>query len=194
VNLAGIGYVGCVDSHRGCVDSHSENLEDSVSQPGKLPTTENLATDPDIRGRDVDRRTVIRTAGVVGVGVVGAAAVAACGGGSGSTAGGSAGDAAGSAGSANVVIKVADIPVGGGKVFDATKVVVTQPKAGEFKAFSAICTHKGCTVAGVANGTITCPCHGSTYDASTGAVTGGPAPAPLPSKTVKVSGGSLTIS
>ena len=165
-----------------------------MSQPGKLPTTENPATDPDIRGQDVDRRTVIRTAGVVGVGVVGAAAVAACGGSSGSTAGGSAGAAAGSAGSANVVIKVADIPVGGGKVFDATKVVVTQPKAGEFKAFSAICTHKGCTVAGVANGTITCPCHGSTYDAATGAVTGGPAPAPLPSKTVKVSGGSLTIS
>jgi len=165
-----------------------------VSQPGKLPTTENPATDPDIRAQDVDRRTVIRTAGIVGVGVVGAAAVAACGGGSGSRAGGAAGDAAASAGSANVVIKVADIPVGGGKVFDATKVVVTQPKAGEFKAFSAICTHKGCTVAGVANGTITCPCHGSTYDAATGAVTGGPAPAPLPSKTVKVSGGSLTIS
>jgi Rieske Fe-S protein len=176
------------------VDSHRENLEDSVSQPGKLRTIENPATDPDIRGQDVDRRTVIRTAGVVGVGVVGAAAVAACGGRSGSTAGGAAGDAASSAGSASVVIKVTDIPVGGGKVFDATKVVVTQPKAGEFKAFSAICTHKGCTVAGVANGTITCPCHGSTYDAATGAVTGGPAPAPLPGKTVTVSGGSLTIS
>jgi len=92
------------------------------------------------------------------------------------------------------VIKAADIPVGGGKVFDATKVVVTQPKAGEFKAFSAICTHKGCTVAGVANGTISCPCHGSTYDAATGQVTGGPAPAPLPPKTVTVNGGSLTIS
>ena len=73
-------------------------------------------------------------------------------------------------------IKVADIPVGGGKVFDAAKVVVTQPKAGEFKAFSAICTHKGCTVASVANGTINCPCHGSMYDMATGQVTGGPAP------------------
>ncbi len=99
----------------------------------------------------------------------------------------------GSAGSGKDVIKVADIPVGGGKVFDATKIVVTQPKAGEFKAFSAVCTHKGCTVAGVANGTISCPCHGSTYDAATGQVTGGPAPAPLPSKTVTVNGGSITI-
>ena len=81
----------------------------------------------------------------------------------------------------------------GGKVFDATKIVVTQPKAGEFKAFSAICTHKGCTVAGVANGTISCPCHGSKYDAATGQVTGGPAPSPLPPKTVTVKDGSITV-
>jgi Rieske Fe-S protein len=72
--------------------------------------------------------------------------------------------------------------------------VVTQPKAGEFKAFSAICTHKGCTVAKVANGTIDCPCHGSKYDMATGAVTAGPAPAPLPPKTATVTGGSITIS
>jgi Rieske Fe-S protein len=91
------------------------------------------------------------------------------------------------------VIKVADIPVGGGKVFDATKIVVTQPKAGEFKAFSAICTHKGCTVSKVENGTIDCPCHGSKYDMATGAVTAGPAPAPLPPKTATASGGSITV-
>ena len=130
----------------------------------------------------------------MGVGVAGAATLAACGGGAASTAGGTVGAGTGSAGSGKDVIKVADIPVGGGKVFDATKIVVTQPKAGEFKAFSAVCTHKGCTVAGVANGTISCPCHGSTYDAATGQVTGGPAPAPLPSKTVTVNGGSITIS
>jgi Rieske Fe-S protein len=171
----------------------AKTLEDSVSQPDQIPT-ENPATGGVVKAQGPDRRTVLRTAGVVGVGVVGAAAVASCGGGGGTNAVSTAGGAAGSAGSAEVVIKVADIPVGGGKVFDATKVVVTQPKAGEFKAFSAICTHKGCTVAGVANGTITCPCHGSTYDAATGAVTGGPAPAPLPAKTVKVSGGSLTVS
>jgi Rieske Fe-S protein len=136
-------------------------------------------------GRGIDRRTVITTAGVVGVGVIGAATLTACGGGSGSAA---------SASPTKEVIKVADIPVGGGKVFAAAEVVVTQPKAGEFKAFSAICTHRGCTVGSVANGSITCPCHGTTYDMTTGSVTGGPAPAPLPSKTVTVSGDSLTVS
>ncbi len=148
------------------------------------------------RAQGVDRRTVIHSAGVLGVGVVGAATLAACGGG-GATAtstGNAAGNATGAAGSPKDAIKAADIPVGGGKVFDATKTVVTQPKAGEFKAFSAICTHMGCTVANVANGTINCPCHGSTYDMATGQVTGGPAPSPLPSKTVTVSGGSITVS
>jgi Rieske Fe-S protein len=161
-----------------------------VSQADQIPTAEHPATQGLARPRDIDRRAVIRGAGAVGVGVVGVATLVACGG-TGDTAG-TASSAAGSA--AGEVIKAADIPVGGGKVFDAAKVVVTQPKAGEFKAFSAICTHKGCTVAGVANGTITCPCHGSTYDAATGQVTGGPAPAPLPGKTVTVKGGSLTIS
>ena len=173
-----------------------------MSRPDQLPTTDRQAAELAAEGIDrsegIDRRTVIRSAGIVGVGVVGAATLAACGGGSDTTAtpagSAAAGGAAAGGGSAGDVIKAADIPVGGGKVFDATKVVVTQPKAGEFKAFSAICTHKGCTVAGVANGTISCPCHGSTYDAATGQVTGGPAPSPLPPKTVTVKGGSITVS
>jgi Rieske Fe-S protein len=145
--------------------------------------------------QSIDRRTVIRSAGVVGVGAVGAATLAACGGSSDTaTPTQPAGSAAGSAGSAAGGIKTADIPVGGGTVFDATKIVVTQPKAGEFKAFSAVCTHKGCTVAKVENGTIDCPCHGSKYDMTTGAVKNGPATAPLPAKTATVSGGSITIS
>ncbi|MEP7194605.1 MAG: Rieske (2Fe-2S) protein [Actinomycetota bacterium] len=160
-----------------------------MSQSPQLPTTGRPAPDGALRAQEMNRRTVIRTAGVVGAGVVGIASVAACGAGSGAADG-----TAGGSGSDTAVIKVADIPVGGGKVFKDTKIVVTQPTAGEFKAFSAICTHKGCTVSGVASQTITCPCHGSTYDATSGAVTGGPAPAPLPAKTVKISGGSLTIS
>jgi Rieske Fe-S protein len=150
-----------------------------VSQPDPFPTPHHLAR------RGIDRRTVITTAGVVSIGLVGGATLTACGGGS---------DPTPTASAAKDAIKVADIPVGGGKVFAAIKVVVTQPKAGEFKAFSATCTHMGCTVAGVANGTINCPCHGSKYDMTTGQVKGGPAPAPLPSKTATVSGGSITIS
>ena len=146
--------------------------------------------------QSIDRRTVIRSAGVVGVGAVGAATLAACGGSSDTATPTSkaAGSAGGSAGSAAGGIKATDIPVGGGTVFEATKVVVTQPTAGEFKAFSAVCTHKGCTVAKVENGTIDCPCHGSKYDMTTGAVKNGPATAPLSAKTATVSGGSITIS
>src|SRR5205823_13269055 len=66
----------------------------------------------------------------------------------------------------NVLAKTTDIPVGGGKIIDAEKVVVTQPSKGTFKCFSAVCTHAGCTVSGVSNGIISCPCHGSRFSAA----------------------------
>ncbi|QES52685.1 Rieske (2Fe-2S) protein [Streptomyces venezuelae] len=87
----------------------------------------------------------------------------------------------------------ADVPVGGGTIFKEEKVVVTQPEAGTFKAFSAICTHQGCTVAKVANGTIDCPCHGSKFKVSDGAVAHGPATRPLPPRTITVSGDEITL-
>lgn len=86
-----------------------------------------------------------------------------------------------------------DIPVGGGKVFKEQKVVVTQPKKGEFKAFSAICTHQGCTVNKVADGTIDCPCHGSKYRITDASVVAGPAPRPLPAKKITVKGKSIFL-
>jgi Rieske Fe-S protein len=89
--------------------------------------------------------------------------------------------------------KTTDIPVGGGKIFKAQKVVVTQPTAGEFKAFSAVCTHQGCIVGTVANGTINCPCHGSKFKVSDGSVAGGPAPQPLPSKPITVTGTDIKL-
>ncbi|MFF8600284.1 Rieske (2Fe-2S) protein [Streptomyces sp. NPDC015232] len=89
--------------------------------------------------------------------------------------------------------RTADIPVGGGTVFADEKVVVTQPVAGEFKAFSAVCTHQGCTVAKVADGTIDCPCHGSRYRIADGSVAAGPAPRPLPEERIKVSAGTITL-
>ncbi|KQX54953.1 MULTISPECIES: Rieske (2Fe-2S) protein [unclassified Streptomyces] len=86
-----------------------------------------------------------------------------------------------------------DIPVGGGTVFTEEKVVVTQPTAGQFKAFSAVCTHQGCLVNKVADGTIDCPCHGSKYRVADGAVAAGPAPRPLPARQITVSGESITL-
>jgi Rieske Fe-S protein len=87
----------------------------------------------------------------------------------------------------------ADIPVGGGIVLPDQEIVVTQPTAGQFKAFSAICTHQGCTVNAVADGAITCPCHGSSFAVADGSVITGPARKPLPAKTVKVDGPSVTL-
>lgn len=61
------------------------------------------------------------------------------------------------------------------------------------KAFSAICTHTGCTVSIISNGTIDCPCHGSQYSIKNGSVVGGPAPSPLPAKQIKVTGSRIFL-
>jgi Rieske Fe-S protein len=87
----------------------------------------------------------------------------------------------------------ADIPVGGGRVFAGNKVVVTQPTAGTFKAFSAICTHQGCTVSKVADGTIDCPCHGSKFAIADGSVVHGPAQRSLASREITVSGDNVLL-
>ncbi|GGV12169.1 iron-sulfur protein [Streptomyces litmocidini] len=89
--------------------------------------------------------------------------------------------------------RTSQIPVGGGMVFPKEKVVVTQPSAGEFKAFSAICTHQGCTVNKVEDGTIDCPCHGSRYRVADGSVAAGPAPRPLPAERITVSGETISL-
>ena len=86
-----------------------------------------------------------------------------------------------------------DIPVGGGAIYTAAKVVVTQPATGEYKAFSAVCTHVGCIVNKVANGTIDCPCHGSAFTITNGAVVTGPAMAPLAARQVKIVGGQVVL-
>ena len=108
-------------------------------------------------------------------------------------AGATSSGAASSAGtSASAVLaSTADIPVGGGKVLTAQKIVITQPKAGSFHAFTAICTHQGCIVDAVSAGTIDCPCHGSKYSAVNGSVVNGPATLPLAAVSIKVQGTSI---
>ncbi|MFH9085516.1 Rieske (2Fe-2S) protein [Streptomyces sp. NPDC017673] len=97
------------------------------------------------------------------------------------------------AGDGKALARTSDIPEGGGKVFKEEKVVVTQPKKGDFKAFSAICTHQGCTVNTVADGTIDCPCHGSRFRIEDGSVAHGPATRPLPKRSIKVDGKSIRL-
>lgn len=95
-------------------------------------------------------------------------------------------------GGAGGITGTADVPVGGGIVLADDKLVVTQPSAGEFKCFTAVCTHTGCLV-GTVTTTINCPCHGSTFDISTGEVLGGPASAPLEESAVDVVGDQVVL-
>ena len=87
-----------------------------------------------------------------------------------------------------MITKTSEVPVGGGVIVG--EVVVTQPAAGDFKGFSSKCTHKGCTVNKVADGTIDCPCHGSKFNLD-GSVANGPATQPLETKAIAVQGDSI---
>ncbi|MEU7009576.1 Rieske (2Fe-2S) protein [Streptomyces sp. NPDC046332] len=98
-----------------------------------------------------------------------------------------------SAPAADALTQKSDVPVGGGTIFKEEKVVVTQPTADDFKAFSAICTHQGCIVAKVENGTIDCACHGSKFRITDGSVVTGPATRPLPAEEITVSGDSISL-
>jgi len=148
------------------------------------------------------RRTVVAAVGAAGIAV----ALTACGGSddkssgsssvqesssasSGGTGGGD--NAAGSGGT--VLAKTSDIPEGGGKVFADQGVVVTQPEAGTYKAFSSKCTHQGCAVKGIANNVITCPCHNSQFSATDGSVKKGPATQPLAAANISVDGDSIKL-
>src|SRR5690554_1767085 len=66
--------------------------------------------------------------------------------------------------------EVADVPVGGSLLVTAdsgAKILVAQPDEGTVVAFSAICTHMGCTVV-PDGGELHCPCHGSVYELASG--------------------------
>jgi Rieske Fe-S protein len=149
----------------------------------------------------VNRRAFIRAAGVVGTaglavgGVAGCTAASSSGSGTGN---GSSSQAGGGAGQALVdpaptgpsqLGPVTDIAVGAGKVFASPPLVVTHPAAGQFKAFSGVCTHTGCKLSEVKDGEIICPCHGARFSAATGAVLKGPATVSLPAVPIAVENG-----
>lgn len=137
------------------------------------------------------RRTVLATAGAASAAV----SLAACGG-SGDAPEGGASQETGdqpSSGSGHpdggVLVETSEVPEGGGTILKEQKVVVTQPSAGEFRAFSAVCTHRGCLVSSVEDGTVNCSCHGSRFAIGDGSVTQGPATQALPAVDVSVTGG-----
>jgi nitrite reductase/ring-hydroxylating ferredoxin subunit len=153
---------------------------------------------------EVSRRTVLRG---VAVGGLALPVLAACGSGdeadspaedspsaaeSSPAAEPSGSDSSGGSGGGTTVA-VADVPVGGGTILAAEKIVVTQPAKGQFKAFDATCTHKGCPVKTIEDGQIVCPCHGSHFSIEDGSPTQGPATAPLGNKTATVSGDQVTV-
>ena len=134
----------------------------------------------------VSRRQALTGAAVTGIGLPLLAACGSSSDGSGGSSG--SGSSAPSQKAGTGLVATSDVPVGGGVVLSDEQLVVTQPKQGEFKGFSAICTHAQCLVGSVSNGVISCPCHGSQYSIEDGSVLGGPAPSPLPSVPVKVEG------
>ncbi len=101
--------------------------------------------------------------------------------------------AAGGTAASGALAKTADIPVGGGKVFADADVVVTQPTAGKYVAFSATCTHQGCTVSTISGTTVTCACHGSSFALADGSVVKGPATTGLAKKKIRVAGGQIRL-
>ena len=135
----------------------------------------------------ITRRNALAGAATLGVAVP---LLAACGGdGSSATdpANGSSPDSGAELG------PTSDIPVGGGKIFADESVVVTQPTEGDFKCFSAICTHQGCLVSNIDGGTINCNCHGSAFSIADGSVQAGPATSPLSSEGISVDGDKITL-
>ena len=86
-----------------------------------------------------------------------------------------------------VIASTDDVPEGGGLIVEGAEVVITQPKAGTFLCFTSVCTHQGCAVSEVADGSINCPCHGSKFSIEDGSVVAGPATSPLPETPIVVS-------
>ena len=157
--------------------------------------------DPQDHGGSVTRRAVVAGSGILAVSAV----LAGC-----SSYGGDAGQGAAPAApgyppadtpqgaspaapGGEGLARTTDIPVGGGQVFPDQQVVVTQPEPANFRAFSATCTHQGCMVGEVANGTINCPCHGSKFSATDGSVVDGPAKKPLPTREVVAEGNWIRV-
>ena len=181
--------------------------DDTMAPPATPPAAE-------VAGELRDRRSVLRCAAMVALAGAGAPILAACGGGDDAGSTGTTGTSSAPASSAptsaassapsssapastasgTVLGPTSDVPVGGGKVFTDAKVVVTQPSAGQYKGFSAVCTHQGNPVGSVEGGQIVCPFHNSHFSITDGSPVSGPAQTPLPAVNVAVQGTNIVQS
>jgi Rieske Fe-S protein len=135
------------------------------------------------------RRTVLTTGATVAGAAVGAVALTACG----SDSAPKSGTAQAPIAAGTPLVALADVPVGQAKAAkapDGSDVIVARTSESAAAAFSAVCTHQGCTVA-PKGADLVCPCHGSIFNALTGEVKQGPAKKPLPSVPVKVENGKV---
>lgn len=142
----------------------------------------------------INRRRALTGSAAIAVGVP---VLAACGSDSSSAedsgTSGDTGDAGSGGGtSGEVLATAADVPVGGCFVVAGAKVVVTQPTEGDFKAFTAVCTHQGCLVESSTEGDIPCPCHSSKFSLDDGSPISGPATAALQAVEISVDGDSIS--
>ncbi|MGI8434152.1 MAG: Rieske 2Fe-2S domain-containing protein [Nocardioidaceae bacterium] len=185
--------------------SHRQRFGDRAVTATQTPSVDSVTA---------PRRTVLRGALVAGVA---APLLAACGGSDSTSADKTSADTTGTqpsssgkpstgadkpstgadkpstGGGSTAIASVSDVPSGGGIILDDPGIVITQPTPGDFKGFSNICTHAGCPLHDVTNGTITCTCHGSIFSIDDGSVVGGPAPTPLPEKAIAVDGQDISL-
>ena len=149
--------------------------------------------------RATTRRALLRGAAIGGVALP---FLAACGGNEGADqAGSTPSSAASPSGGAGggVTLKTSEVPVGSGKILKEERIVVTQPTEGDFKAFTAVCTHQKCTLAELVEDKVHCNCHGSEFSIATGKNVTGPngsaggSVADLAAKKVSVAGGEISV-
>ncbi|MFI7065453.1 Rieske (2Fe-2S) protein [Kribbella sp. NPDC050124] len=185
-------------------------MSDDTMAPPATPEAAPVADD--LR----DRRSVLRCAAMVALAGASAPILAACGGGDDAGSAGTTGTSSAPTSSApttatssapsssapsssapattasgTVLGPTSDVPVGGGKVFTGAKVVVTQPAAGQYKGFSAVCTHQGNPIGSVEGGQIVCPFHNSHFSITDGSPVSGPARSALPAVNVAVQGSNI---
>lgn len=151
----------------------------------------------------ISRSRFIRLGGALSLSVAGASLLASCGGGNGGDEGGyGAGENSGETGggtsvggSGPAIAQASNVETNSAVQFQngGEPAVLIHMKSGDFKAYSAVCTHQSCTVSYVpGQGTLNCPCHGSVFDpAQGGKAIQGPAQRPLPDIPIKMQSGKI---